>query len=159
MTFGSIRFRLTAWYFFSLAVILTLFGFGARFAMQTSIFEAVDHDLRTRIQDVQHFIEKQMKVGPGQLINEFREQSMLDVGGSLLQVCGESGGVLYRSARLSEYPLGLEQPCSANARIAYATGRTGRSSLRIASQAVTVPGKRFTIHVAEPMHEFEESME
>ena len=159
MTFGSIRFRLTAWYFFSLAVILTLFGFGARFAMQTSIFEAVDHDLRTRIQDVRQFLERQMKVGPGQLINEFREQSMLGVGGSLLQVCGESGGVLYRSVRLSEYPLGLEQPCLANARIAYATGRTGRSSLRIASQAVTVQGKRFTIHVAEPMHEFEESME
>jgi len=90
MTFGSIRFRLTAWYFLSLAVILTLFGLGARFAMQTSIFEAVDHDLRTRIQDVRQFLDRQMKVGPGQLINEFREQSMLGVGGSLLQVCGET---------------------------------------------------------------------
>jgi heavy metal sensor kinase len=29
----------------------------------------------------------------------------------------------------------------------------------VASQAVTVKGKRFTIQVAEPMHEFEESME
>jgi heavy metal sensor kinase len=159
MTFGSIRFRLTAWYFLSLAVILTLFGFGARFAMQTSIFDAIDHDLRTRIQDVQQFIERQMKVGPKQLINEFREQSMLGAGGSLLQVCDETGAVLYRSARLSEYPLGLKQPCSANARIAYATDRMGHSSLRIASQAVTVQGKRFTIEVAEPMHEFEESME
>ena len=159
MTFGSIRFRLTAWYFLSLAVILALFGFGARLAMQTSIFDAVDHDLRTRIQDVQQFIEKQMKVGPRQLINEFREQSMLGVGGSLLQVCDESGAVLYRSARLGEYPLGLTQPCLANARIAYATDRTGRSSLRVASQAVTVQGKRFIVQVAEPMHEFEESME
>ena len=159
MTFGSIRVRLTAWYFLSLAVILTLFGFGARFAMQTSLFEAVDHDLRTRIQDVGQFIERQMNVGPGQLINEFREQSMLGAGGSLLQVCDESGGVLYRSARLAEYPLGLKQPCSANARIEYTTDRTGRSTLRVASQAVTVKGKQFTIQVAEPMHEFEESME
>ena len=156
MTFWSLRFRLTAWYFLSLAVILTLFGLGARFAMHTSIFEAVDHDLRTRIEDVRQFLEKQMKVGPGQLINEFHEQSMLGVGGSLLQVCGDSG-VLYRSARLVE--LGLQQPCSANARIAYATDRTGRSSLRTASQAVTVQGKRFAIQVAEPMHEFEESIE
>jgi heavy metal sensor kinase len=159
MTFGSLRFRLTAWYFLSLAVILALFGFGARFAMQTSLFEAVDHDLRTRIQDVRQFIEHQMNVGPGQLMNEFREQSMLGVGGSLLQVCDESGAVLLRSARLGEYPLSLMQPCSANSGIEYKTGRTERSSLRVASQAVTVKGKRFTIQVAEPMHEFEESME
>jgi heavy metal sensor kinase len=158
MTFGSIRFRLTAWYFLSLAVILTLFGFGARFAMQASLFETVDHDLRTRIQDVRQFLEQQMKVGPGQLMHEFREQSMLGVGGSLLQVCDESG-VLYRSARLSEYPLGLKQPCSANDGIEYTTDRAGRSSLRMASQAATVKGKRFTIQVAEPLHEFQESME
>jgi heavy metal sensor kinase len=81
------------------------------------------------------------------------------VGGSLLQVCDESGAVLYRSARASEYPLALKQPCSANARIAYGADRTGRFLLRVASQAVTVQGKQFTIQVAEPMHEFEESME
>jgi heavy metal sensor kinase len=159
MTFGSLRFRLTAWYFLSLAVILALFGFGAGFAMRTSLFEAVDHDLRTRIQDVRQFIEHQMNVGPGQLMNEFREQSMLGVGGSLLQVCDESGAVLFRSARLGEYPHSLTQPCSANSGIEYKTDRTGRSSLRVASQAATVKGKRFAIQVAEPMHEFEESME
>jgi heavy metal sensor kinase len=159
MTFGSIRFRLTAWYFLSLAVILTLFGLGAGFAMRTSLFAAVDHDLRTRIQDVRQFLDQQMNVGPGELMDEFREQSMLGVGGSLLQVCDESGAVLYRSARLGEYPRSLKQPCSATSGIEYTIDRAGRSSLRVASQAVTLRGKRFTIQVAEPMHEFEESME
>jgi heavy metal sensor kinase len=154
MTFGSIRLRLTAWYFLSLAFILTLFGVGARFAMQTSMLEAVDHDLRIRIRGVREFLDQQLSAGPGELLDEFREQSMLGLGGALLQVYDETGAVLYRSARLAEYNLPPQQPASLNAPIEYRTDRT----VRMASQTVMVKGRRFTIQVAEPMREFEESL-
>jgi heavy metal sensor kinase len=157
VTFGSIRFRLTAWYFLSVALILALFGFGARFAMQTSISEAVDHDLRTRIHDVRDFLDQQLTSAPDDLVDEFREQSMLGLGGGLLQLSDEKGALLYHSARLGDYRPGPDQPRPTNAAIEYATYRGRRSSLRIASQTVEVKGKRFTIRVVEPMHEFEES--
>ncbi len=53
MSFASIRFRLTAWYFCSLAVILGLFALAAWYGMGRSMLKAVDHDLRLRIEDVQ----------------------------------------------------------------------------------------------------------
>jgi heavy metal sensor kinase len=158
VNFGSIRFRLTAWYCLSLALILALFGLGARFAMKRSIFEAVEHDLRTRIRGVRDFLDQQLSAGPGELLDEFREQSMLGLGGGLVQVSDERGAVLFRSARLGEYRLGAERPRPVDARIEYTTAYGGRSPLRVASQTVPVKGKLFTIQVGEPMREFEESL-
>jgi hypothetical protein len=74
---GSIPFRLTAWYFLSLALMLALFGFGARLAMQSSVFQAVDHDLRLRIRDVNEFLNQQMNSEPDDLKDEFRERLCL----------------------------------------------------------------------------------
>ena len=58
MMSGSIRIRLTAWYAFSLAVILALFAGGAWLAMRASVQETVDKDLRARIEDVREFLRR-----------------------------------------------------------------------------------------------------
>jgi heavy metal sensor kinase len=155
--FASIRFRLTAWYFCSLALILALFALGAWFAMNNSIMAAVDHDLRLRIRDVQGFTERHIAAAPDGLMDDFREQAELGLGGGLLQVRDGDGRVLYRSPRLGSIQLGLQS--AATPSIEYATQRSGRSYVRIASQAIHGNGRSFTIQVAEPLHEFEESRE
>ena len=105
MSLASIRFRLAAWYFFSVSLILALFAGGAWFAMRASVFDAVDHDLRQRIHDVRHFAEQQMAVDPSELTDELREHSLLGSGGGLMQVTDGNGRVLYRSDRLGRIQL------------------------------------------------------
>ena len=156
MILTSIRFRLTAWYFCSLAVILTLFAFGAWVAMESSILEAVDHDLRLRIQDVQEFTARNLAEEPDELMGEFREQAELGLGGGLLQVRDATGRVLYRSTRLGDTELGT--PTQGRS-FEFATQRSGRSNLRVASKTMDAGGRHFTVQVAEPLHEFEESRE
>src|SRR5260370_36341602 len=134
MTFASIRFRLTAWYFLSVAVILTLFALGARFAMQTSVYEAVDEDLRNRIRSVSQFLDHQMNESPADLNDEMEEYAKLGVGGSLLQICDENGQVLYRSAGLAESQICRKPERSHENRIEYKTQHRPNSSLRIASR-------------------------
>ena len=154
---SSIRFRLTAWYFCSFAAILALFAFGAWFAMESSIVEAVDHDLQLRIRDVQEFAEQQAAEAPNELMDEFREQAELGLGGGLLEVRDPDGQLLYRSARLGNLRPGLA--AAAAPAIQYATRGSGRSNMRVASQTIDVNGHRLAVGVAEPLHEFEESRE
>lgn len=159
MNYASIRFRLAAWYFFSVSLILALFAAGAWFAMRASVFEAVDHDLRQRIHDVRNFAEQQMAVGPSELTDEFREHSLLGSSGGLMQVTDGNGRVLYRSDRLGRIQLAFKKPTAVEGKIEFTTERARGSEVRVAAQTVNVGGQLLSIQVAEPMHEFEESLQ
>lgn len=153
----SIRLRLTAWYFCSLAVILGLFSLGAWFAMGSSMLKAVDHDLRLRIEDVHQFIDRELATTPNELTEDFGEQAALGLGGGLLEVRDKSGQVLYRSPRFDRAQLG--QGDAVGSGIEYATERGKGPRLRVAAQIITAGGRQFTVRVAEPLHEFQESRE
>jgi hypothetical protein len=117
--FGSIRFRLTAWYFCSLAVILGLFVFAASFAMGSSMVKAVDHDLRLRLEDVRKFIDHELATTPGEMVENFGEQVGLGLGGGLLEVQDGAGRVLYRSGRLGNSWLGPDSVAGPAYRVRY----------------------------------------
>lgn len=159
MIFSSLRVRLTAWYFVSLALILSLFAAGAWIAMKRSITEAVDLDLRQRIRDVREFTQQQLDVSARELMDEFHEHTLLGLGGGLVQVLDGSGNVLFRSARLGATQLDFQAPTADLKRVRYSTQHAGRSDVRVASQSIQVKDRLFTIQVAEPMHEFEESLD
>jgi heavy metal sensor kinase len=158
MIFQSIRFRLAAWYFVSLAIILALFGLGAWIAMRTSLREALDHDLRQRIQDVKGFIAQELGQGEAELLEELQEHSLLGLGGGLLQLSDGNGRVLFRSGRLKSTSLDLVYPSPGDWNVQVTSRRARRSQVRVAAQAVEVGGRRFLIQVAEPMEEFDESL-
>ena len=156
MSFASIRFRLTAWYFCSLAVVLGLFALAVWYGMESSMLKAVDHDLRLRIEDVRQFIDRELASTPGELVDDFQEQAALGLGGSLLEVRDSGGRVLFRSARLGRVQLVQGVADSA---IGYKTRRGNRLNLRIATSTIDSHGQRFSIAVAESLHEFQESRE
>lgn len=156
MSFGSIRFRLTAWYFCSLAVILGLFTLAVWYGMESSMLKAVDHDLRLRIEDVRQFVDRELASTPGELVDDFQEQAALGLGGSLLEVRDSGGRILFRSARLGKVQLARD---AANSAIAYTTRRGNHLNLRIATTTFNIRGQRFTIGAAESLHEFQESRE
>jgi len=140
MQLHSIRFRLAAWYFVSMALILVLFGFSAWFGMRASLRHAVDHSLAVRLDDVRDFLDKELDAGPAELLDEFREQAQLGLGGGLFRVT-ENGAVLYRSPR---FPETVTAAASAD--------------MRFASKKVVVHQRTFQIDVAEPLRELEESL-
>src|SRR5580658_9964028 len=107
MIFRSIRFRLAAWYFVSLALIFTLFGLVAWFAMRVCVRAALDYDLKQRIHDVRGFISQELGQGEAELLEELQEHSQLGLGGGLLQLSDGSGHVLFCSGRLKNTPLDL----------------------------------------------------
>jgi heavy metal sensor kinase len=158
MIFRSIRFRLAAWYFVSLALILTLFGLGAWFAMRVSVREALDHDLKQRIHDVRGFIAQELGQGEAELLEELQEHSQLGLGGGLLQLSDGNGRVLFRSGRLKSTSLNLVYPAPGDRNVRITSPRVGRNQVRVAAQVVEVEGRQFLIQVAEPMEEFDESL-
>lgn len=96
--------RLTLWYFGILAVVLSLFGLTAYFAMRNSIYRTVDEELRARAEGVRRLIERTARYEPGDLRRELREHSEL-AGNTLLQVSDADGKWLYRSASMADYEL------------------------------------------------------
>ena len=158
MRFRSIRFRLAAWYFVSMALILALFGLGAWIAMRASARQAVDHGLQQRIHDVQGFIAQELSQGEAELLEELQEHSQLGLGGGLLQLSDGGGKVLFRSGRLKNAPLDLISPPPGDPNVRFSSRQVGRQRVRVAAQAVEVNGHRFLIQVAEPMEEFDDSL-
>ncbi len=158
MKFSSIRFRLAAWYFVSFALILALFALGTWIAMRASVRQAVDRDLAQRIRDVRQFTAQELDQGQAELLEELQEHSLLGLGGGLLQLSDGGGHVLFRSGRLKNTSLELVTPAAGDTSVRYAL-RFAPAPVRVASQRVEVKGQRFLIQVAEPMHEFNESLE
>jgi CheY-like chemotaxis protein len=149
MGFVSIRLRLAAWYFITVALVLCLFGVGAWAAMRHSVLQAVDRDLNVRLRDVREFVDLQLRIGPKELLEELSEEAMLGLGGGLFQLLDEHDQVLYRSKRLGNAQFPRTE--------GNVTRASGKSSLRMASQTVWLQNRRFTIQVAESMEEFDES--
>jgi heavy metal sensor kinase len=158
---ASIRFRLTAWYFVSLAVTLAIFVVGARISVGISLYRSVDNDLTNRLSGVQRFVNWQ--VGRGRQMpairEEFEEHSVMGLGGGTFQVCDSRGAIVYRSASLASFPVDIAVPSQLRNSIRYETREVRGRSLRVASQAIEVNGKPFSIQVIEPLREFEESLE
>lgn len=152
---GSLRFRITAWYFVTVACLLLVFGLGAWLALRTSILQAVDHNLQMRIAGVRGFLDEQTGAGRDAVEEELSEQSLLGLGGPLLEVRDKTGALIYRSPRLRGNSIQIGD--SDIARIDAL--QAGGLSLRVASQRLTVNGHIYSISVAEPMQTFRESME
>jgi heavy metal sensor kinase len=85
--FKSIKFRLTVWYLFALALLLAAFGMVAYSMLSRTLFKNLDEGLRTRVAE----IENSIKVQNGQI--SFEEQFndlvfVYDANGALAQRLG-----------------------------------------------------------------------
>src|SRR5207302_6383138 len=77
------------------------FSIAAWFAMQASLYHAIDEALQDRVRGVQSFMERQIaSLSIPEIRDEFREHSVLGPGGDLFQVGDEGGQYLYRSVPL-----------------------------------------------------------
>jgi heavy metal sensor kinase len=155
----SIGFRLAAWYFLVLGCGLAAFSIAAWFAMQASIYHAIDDELRDRVRGVAKFMDLQIaSLSIPEIRDEFREHSVLGPGGDLFQVCDQAGEWLYRSVPLESNGVPIIRPGALDAP-RFETLRVEGRSLRFYSRRIDVNGKPYTVEVAAPMHEAFEALD
>ena len=155
----SIGFRLAAWYFLVLGSGLAAFSILAWFAMQASIYHAIDDELRDRVRGVGKFMDLQTaSLSIPEIRDEFREHSVLGPGGDLFQVCDQDGQWLYRSVPLESNNVAIVRPDVLNAP-KFETLQVQGRSLRFYSSRIDVNGRPYTVQVAAPMHEAFEALD
>ena len=155
----SIGFRLAGWYFVVLGCSLAGFSVMAWFAMQASIYHAVDEELRDRVRGVAKFMNLQIgSLSIPEIRDEFREHSVLGPGGDLFQVCDQDGQWLYRSVPLESNNVPIIKPGALD-EPRFETLRVQGRSLRFFSDHIVVTGKPYTVQVAAPMHESFEALD
>ena len=143
----SIGFRLAAWYFLVLGSGLAAFSILAWFAMQASIYHAIDDELRDRVRGVGKFMDLQTaSLSIPEIRDEFREHSVLGPGGDLFQVCDQDGQWLYRSVPLESNNVAIVRPDVLN-RPMFETLRVQGRSLRFYSSRIDVNGRPYTVQV------------
>lgn len=92
----SIQFRLTAWYAVILAATFTAVGIGVWLAMQDSINDTVDKDLRSRLRAMQAFFRAR-EPGSELSLHELIEGAALAPAGARFRIANTSGQWLYQS--------------------------------------------------------------
>lgn len=157
--FRSIGARLTLWYASMLAVALLLFGGGVWFALEHSLFHAVDESLHDRVEGIRQFIDLQTdSFTLDELRQEFREHSVLGPGGDLFQVADGGGAWLYRSDPLYDenVPQYTLEEIQSGPR--FDNVNIQDIPLRFLSQPVTVAGQQYAVQVAAPLGEIERGL-
>src|SRR5207248_4867503 len=149
----SIGFRLATWYSIVFASGLAVFSLAVWFAMRATVYHAIDHELRDRVQGVRAFMDRQISsLSIPEIRDEFREHSVLGPGGDLFQVCDAQGQWLYRSVPLESNNVSIERPSNL-ARPRFVTAQVAGRPLRFYSERILVNGQPYTVQVAAPMHE------
>jgi two-component system, OmpR family, heavy metal sensor histidine kinase CusS len=148
----SIRLRLTAWYFLSLAAILALFALGCQFALRTSINHAVDEEIRAQMDAISKFLTGEAHtLAPDQIKDELNEMSS---SGGFLRVEDENGHVVYESEFLTRHKLLANPKQPSGGPVTFSTG-----PYRIGSRRVRSGTGSYSITVVHSLREFGKSIE
>ena len=176
----SIRLRLTAWYFLSVALVLVLIAAGSWFAMRASVYTAVDLGLQHALGGVAPLVASQRDGDAADLRTTLDRASRLMLAGGLFQVFDEHGVLLYQSAGLARHRVTTSPPPPpAAAPDAQGESRDRRRSrrgprpgadivfrsigpdtwpVRMASVRVRAGDVVRTVEVGEPLQSFNESL-
>ena len=111
-----IRFRLSAWYSLSMAVVLALLAGASYFAMRASMYRAVDVDLRFRLSGVEEFLESRRSTNVNDLSQEIPQNNTFGV---LFRIFDDSGKLIYESDPLASHHIGTDPPTAPGATIVY----------------------------------------
>jgi heavy metal sensor kinase len=143
----SIRFRLTAWYAFSLVLLLGSLAVASYFAMRASMHRAVDVDLRYRLSGIEEFLESQASTDLHDLPRAIAQHSTLGV---LFQIFDDTGKLIYQSDPLATHRMHLAAPSPIGAAILYREISEGWP-VRLASQRISFRGHTIIVEAAQPL--------
>jgi heavy metal sensor kinase len=150
--------RLTLWYLASFFIVLFVFGIGSYYAMQASILEEFDRDLRLRIIGIESFLDHQSQSSPEKLRHELQEHAQLRPGGELLQISDRLGVWVFASESMRH--LGIRRPDKLPlAKLNLETVYSGEVPIRLATAVHSVGPRYFVIQLGQSLEESSELVE
>lgn len=158
---GTIRFRLTAWYTLSIAIIVTGVAGASWIAARISLYQTIDSALARNVNTVRTMVNGHM-----QFSGDPDPVKALKAGGVafalrdiLIRLYDEQGALVYESESLAARHLALAAP-GADSMTWFRTG-TGEADwrARLAYSDLPVGARHFTIEVAEPLAVVEGSLQ
>ncbi len=148
----SIRFRLTAWYAAFLAVTFAVVGIGVWLAIRDSINDTVDKDLRSRLQAMRSFLQRQASQAESP-VDELIENAALAPAGTRFRIA-KGGRWLYQSPGTEGWGASPPDPAGLPRRGRIETAVQKRRPIRILSAAAP-PG---VVQIGMPIDEFAEML-
>lgn len=158
MTPLPIRLRLTLWYFAVLAVGLLAFAFFTLAMLDHAMHHTVDGRLRAHMTAVRQIVGEDANKEPSALQHDLDEDVELAPDLTLLEIWGNNGNVVYRSAAMNRMRVPSEAPQNALARFSHpATAIYGRHQLRTLVRRISTPNGSFVVLVAVPVRDIAEA--
>jgi heavy metal sensor kinase len=153
----SIGVRLTLWYLAVFALGELVFGAGMWFILRQSVYDMVDDDLESQVDDLKNLLELQKDASIARLRAEVNETYNIEHPGDYLAVYAENGELIYRSKFLQAHPqmlLPAGQAGQARSRNQKLEGR----HFRFVYETVAANGQRFTVEMGVPSDDAVETL-
>ncbi len=155
LTFLPIRWRLAAWYFCTLAAILTFVAVGSWLTMRRSLEHALDLGLTHQLNGLRDYVAKSGAARPEDLPPRLAPISGLS---DLFRVYDAAGGLICESTTLTSRHVRLAAPRDADSTVRYRSA-PGGFALRLAYQRYRLGEHTITLEVGDPVRKFETALQ
>ena len=150
MRLRSVGARLTLWYTAAFAAAAVVLGVAIWFAVQQSLYRAVDDGLRDRVEGIGRFIEDhKSRLLLDEVKDEFRAH------GDFFQVIDADGRAVHRGAALENAELAA---LGADDEGRFANTAVRGEPLRVLSRLIAIDGHTYTIQAAAPLSNLEDGL-
>ena len=155
----SIGVRLTLWYLVIFALGEFVFGLGMWLILRHNLYDMVDDDLETQLEDLKTFLATQNKGATiARLQEELGETFSIEHSGDYLAVYADGGEPIYRSTFLQAHPSALLPPGQINRPISRAR-RIDRRPFRFLYEKLVVHDRVYTVEMGIAADDAVETLE
>lgn len=148
----SLRFRLAAWYFCTVASIFALAAGGYWLTVRSALNSALDQHLRFRVIGLGKYLEGVDSHGRQAIASRLNQ---IDQLGELYQVFDGDGNLIAQSYNLARRGVRVRPPRDLGSEIRYETGGPPDFPLGLAWQKVTIAGQPLIVGAADPQNKYE----
>ncbi len=155
----SIGVRLMAWYVAIFALGEILFGASMWFILRNNLYDLVDDQLESQVEDVKTFLQAQSgKASTAHLQEELSETYAIAHTGDFLEITTENGNVIFRSGFLKTHPSLLMPPDRIDSLNIQSRSVEGKH-FRFAFQKLNVDGRIYTVQMGAGADDAVETLE
>ena len=135
-----------------------------RYAMERSIYRAIDLGLIRRMDGVVEVLNRYSDLEEPQLAGRLAESSSLMVGGSLFRVFDDQQHLVYQASGMARHqfatrpPDGLANPDGLTNDVLFRDADRDDWRLRLAAKRVNLRGKFWIVEIAEPLSSYESAL-
>jgi two-component system, OmpR family, heavy metal sensor histidine kinase CusS len=155
----SIGVRLTFWYLAIFALAQVMFGAGMWLILRHNLYDMVDDDLKSQVEDLKSFFEAQKQnASIAKLHEEVDESYSIEHSGDYLEVYAETGELIYRSDFLQAHQAALLPPDQITRPLTKNRTIEGRPFRFIFTKLSQINGHIYTVEMGVPAEDVAETL-